>query len=234
MKTISQTALYYIILITLLFSNALSAQDIVTLKHTFYTSHFSKSKHIPVLVEYELTSAMVLCSSHISRKGEEFRPDPLLADETNLTNDYRYSGYDRGHNMSAQDNQCNNTGMDECFYFSNIFPQVHSFNAGIWESLEKIEREMAKVNGRIKVFIGSLGAATTIGEDHVVVPLYCWKIIYIPSKSKYRCYVFPNSSLNDKEVEHYSINYELIAQKAGISFNGETAVLLNKDSKRYN
>lgn len=233
MKNLFILCKYFVMVATLSFG-VLHAQDIVRLKHTYYTSYFSKTKRIPVLVEYELTSSMVSCSQHFTRKGEEFRPDPLLLTETDLTEDYKHSGYDRGHNMSAQDNQCSMLGMDECFYFSNIFPQIHSFNAGIWESLEKIEREMAKVNGRIKVFIGSLGTATVIGDDHVVVPLYCWKIIYIPSKGKYRCYVFPNNILNDKEVEHYSINYELIARKAGITFQGEFATLNINQNQKYN
>jgi len=168
---------------------------------------------------------MLACSEHIARKGERFKPDPELPDETDLQRDYTHSGYDRGHNMSAQDNECSVTGMDECFYFSNIFPQQHAFNAGTWEQLEKKEREDAELYGRIKVFIGSLGDPATIGEDHVVVPLYCWKIIYIPHLSEYDCYIFPNDTPTDKDIEHYSISLEMIEKKTGIYFSGEMATI---------
>src|SRR5689334_6156674 len=73
------------------------------LKHTFYTSTFSIEKHNPVLVEYVLTKQMLICSKKYKRTNK-FAPDPELHDETNLEKDYKKSGYDRGHNMSAEDN----------------------------------------------------------------------------------------------------------------------------------
>lgn len=168
---------------------------------------------------------MLACTEHITRKGERFKPDPELPNETDLQKDYTHSGYDRGHNMSAQDNECNRTGMDECFYFSNMFPQLHSFNAGTWEALERKEREEAQIYGSIKVFVGNLGTYATIGEDNVVVPTYCWKIIYIPSKNHYQCYIFPNDTRADKEIEDYNISLEIIERKTGIRFKGETATI---------
>lgn len=218
-----RVTLYFLFLF--LFSGCAPAQDIVVLHHTNYTTHFSKSKHIPVLVEYTLSASMLACDEHIHRKGEKFKPDPELPDETNLQRDYTHSGYDRGHNMSAQDNECSQTGMDECFYFSNMFPQLHAFNAGTWEELEKKEREEATQFGEIKVFIGNIGTLSTIGEDHVVVPAYCWKIIYIPSQTNYHCYIFPNDTPTDNDIEHYTISLDSLEMKTGISIKGTTATV---------
>ena len=50
-------------------------QDVVILKHTNYTSHYSKSKKYPVMVEWWITKAKVGCESPMARK-DNFKPDP--------------------------------------------------------------------------------------------------------------------------------------------------------------
>jgi len=66
------------ILFTLLIvSITLFSQDVVVLKHTNYTSHYSKSKKYPVMVEWWETRAKIGCSNPIPRK-DNFKPDPLL------------------------------------------------------------------------------------------------------------------------------------------------------------
>jgi endonuclease G len=207
-----------IFLLFILFSAISKGQDTVVLHHTYYTSTFIKSKHIPLLVEYTLTKEMVNCSEKIKRKNH-FSPDPLLHEATNLTVDYKGSHYDRGHNMSAADNGCNEDGMNECFYFSNMFPQVHSLNAGVWEKLEKQERSLAKEYKIIKVFIGSIGEIKKIGIDSVVVPEYCWKIIYIENKKEYECYIFPNTELEHADCETYKVALSEIENKTKIKFH---------------
>jgi endonuclease G len=168
---------------------------------------------------------MLQCEDNISRKGKKFAIDPELPEETDLQKDYLHSGYDRGHNMSAEDNKCNNIGMEECFYFSNMFPQIHSLNAGTWEELERKERKEANEYGSVKVFVGSLGKLCTIGEDNVVVPMYCWKIIYLQSTNEYECYIFPNEQPSDKNIEDYTTSLEIIEKKTGIYFKGEKAII---------
>ena len=117
------------------------AQDVVVLKHTNYTTHFSKSKKYPVMVEWWETKAKVGCSTPLPRK-DNFKPDPQLVSETDLENDYKGSGLDRGHMMPAKSNQCQTQQVqDECFYFSNMSAQYHSLNAGDWKTLETATRE---------------------------------------------------------------------------------------------
>ena len=125
---------------------------------------------------------MLQCSERIPRQ-KKFTPDPKHTDITNLAKDYRNSGYDRGHNMNADDNKCDADGMKECFYYSNMTPQPHSFNAGRWEDLEKLERTDATSLGKVIVTIGSVGKQETIGPDKVVVPKYMWKVLYFPDKN---------------------------------------------------
>ena len=119
------------------------AQDVVILKHTNYTSHYSKSKKYPVMVEWWITKAKIGCPTPLARK-DNFKPDPKLPNETDLINDYKGSGTDRGHMMPAAENLCQTPAVqDECFYFSNMAAQYHSLNAGDWKSVEMLERQIS-------------------------------------------------------------------------------------------
>jgi DNA/RNA endonuclease G (NUC1) len=66
-----------IALLSIFTTLALNAQDVVTLKHKVYTTHYSKSKHYPVEVEWWITKASLTCTDKVKR-GDKFIPDPLL------------------------------------------------------------------------------------------------------------------------------------------------------------
>jgi endonuclease G len=228
-------SVYRILLLALLLSAPVYAQhisdvaghpNIKKLKYQYYTSYFSTQKHIPILVTYKLTRSMVACSAEnrIKRRNN-FRSDPEFKEETVLQKDYTHSGYDRGHNMSAADNACDSTGMRECFYFSNITPQPHSFNAGVWEQLEKQERTEAIYYETIIVSIGSIGTENTIGVDEVVVPKWMWKVIFIPDMGEYECYIFPDADGDDDVLDKYQTTLKYIEKEAGVRFHQGAARL---------
>jgi endonuclease G len=191
------------LLLGLLLVVSLSANaQTVVLKHKTYTSTYDTVRNYPVLVEYWLTKAMLVCPTRIPR-GNAFKPDPLLPKQTNLQSSYDGSGYDRGHNMNAEDNRCDKQGMDESFYFSNMTPQVPQLNRGVWKSLETEVREAAAVSDSIKVWMGSVGEQKVVGK--LSIPLYCWKVIYIKKSGQYFAWIFPNAVPTDKNVKYYEV-----------------------------
>ena len=161
--------------IVLLFSVlTIFAQDIVIFKHTNYTSHFSKSKRYPVMVEWWETKAKVGCPNPLPRK-DAFQPDPQDVQLTDIKADYVNSGFDRGHMSPAASNQCQTADVQiECFYMSNMAAQYHSLNAGDWKSLETATREWAIKDDSIHIWAGNIGEMKKIGK--VSVPKQCWKI----------------------------------------------------------
>ena len=166
-----------VVLLSLVFVSSSQIQDEVVLKHTNYTSLFSKSKKYPVMVEWWVTKSMVTCSTPLKRK-DNFKPDPLLPEHTNIAKDYVGSGYDRGHMMPAADNLCQTQLIqDESFYFSNMSAQTHRLNAGDWKSLETFTREESKIKDSIHVWAGNVGEIKKIGS--VSIPKYCWKVIQL-------------------------------------------------------
>jgi len=190
-----------LLVITFLVSFSAYSQTVV-LKHKTYTSTYDIQKNYPVLVEYWLTKAMLVCPVRIPR-GTAFKPDPLLKKETDLQSSYDGSGYDRGHNMNAEDNRCDKVGMDESFYFSNMTPQVPQLNRGVWKSLETEVRETAAVSDSVMVWMGSIGEIKKIKK--LSIPSHCWKVIYIKKSGQYFAWIFPNEIPKNKEVKSYEV-----------------------------
>lgn len=186
-----------LVVVVVLVGGNLFAQDVVILKHKNYTSHFSKSKKYPVVVEWWVTKAKVGCPTPLPRK-DNFKPDPQLPTETNIGPDYIKSGYDRGHVTPAADNLCQTQEeQDECFYYSNMLPQTHTLNAGIWKTLETQTRLWALEQDSIQVWAGGIGEKAKIGS--VSVPELCWKVLYFKSTKSYQAFLFKNDK--DKPLD---------------------------------
>jgi len=192
------------------------SQDTIRLKHTNYTSVFSKSKKYPVLVEWWLTKSMVSCGTPLKRK-DNFKPDPKLPVETDIADDYVGSGVDRGHMMPAAENLCQTSEIqDECFYFSNMTAQYHSLNAGDWKSVETWEREMAVENDSIHIWCGSMGEIKKIGL--VSIPKVCWKIIYIKKSKEWFGFLFDNTMDKPTGMYSHKVDKKIIEKKTGFKF----------------
>jgi endonuclease G len=205
-----------VILLSLLFVSSSQIQDQVVLKHTNYTSLFSKSKKYPVMVEWWVTKAMVSCPTPLKRK-DNFKPDPLLPEHTNIVKDYVGSGYDRGHMMPAADNLCQTQLIqDESFYFSNMSAQTHRLNAGDWKSLETFTREESSLKDSIHVWAGNVGEVKKIGS--VSVPKYCWKVIYIKKENKWVAYLFENNTSNPDGFKNNEVTLKEITTLTGFKF----------------
>jgi len=205
-----------IALLSLFVSVAVNAQDVAVLKHTNYTSHYSKSKKYPVMVEWWETKAKVACEKPLARV-DRFKPDPLLVTETDLEDDYKGSGFDRGHLMPAKSNQCQTPEVqNECFYFSNMAAQYHRLNAGDWKSLETLTREWATANDSVHIWAGNVGELKRIGK--VAVPKQCWKVIHIKKSNEWSFYLFDNDLSNPDGIHNNKVLREDIEKLTGFKF----------------
>ena len=200
----------------ILMSSLLFSQDTIRIKHTNYTTVFSKTKHYPVLVEWWTTKSMVTCKTPLKRK-DNFKPDPQLPKETDLLKDYVGSGTDRGHMMPAADNLCQTSQVqDECFYFSNMIPQTHTLNAGIWKTLEVQTRTWALEKDSIHVWAGAVGVKEKIGT--VTVPTQCWKVVYIKKSKEWMAFLFENNKDKPGSLEAVKVEVADIQKLTGFKF----------------
>lgn len=210
--------LYFIsvILLSFLLISSTPEIDEIVLKHKNYTSVFNIWKKYPVMVEWWVTKAKVNCPKPLKRK-DNFKPDPLLPEHTNLSQDYVNSGYDRGHMMPAADNLCQTQLVqDESFYFSNMSAQTPQLNRGDWKSLETFTRDEAKLKDSIHVWVGNVGEIKKIGR--VSVPKYCWKVIHIKKENKWIAYLFENNTSSPDGFKNNEVSLKEIMALTGFTF----------------
>lgn len=205
-----------ILLSFVLISMTSIAQDVVVIKHTNYTTHYSKSKMYPVMVEWWLTKSMISCPTPLKRK-DNFKPDPKLVKETDIAQDYVGSGTDRGHMMPAAENLCQTPAVqDECFYFSNMSAQYHSLNAGDWKSVETLERQIASEKDSVRIWCGNIGEIKRIGR--VAVPKQCWKVIYVKGTKEWKAFLFDNNTNKPDGYQNNQVEVSVIEKLTGFKF----------------
>ena len=115
------------------------------------------------------------------QRNDNFRPDVAIRTGSATPEDYRGSGYDRGHLVPAADMAYDAAAMDETFLLSNITPQARNFNQGIWRELEELTRDWAKKFGRLYVVSGPVLTREPkgyIGRDNeVAIPAAYFKVL---------------------------------------------------------
>ncbi len=110
-------------------------------------------------------------------RTDHFRADTSIITGSAGPDDYRNSGFTRGHLCPAANCEFDSTAYEESFLLSNMSPQLPGFNSGIWKALEEWERRQAHKYDSVWVvtgplFIHDLG---TIGNDSVTIPGYFYK-----------------------------------------------------------
>lgn len=214
--------IYFVGLIVLI-TNSLAAQELLPtstgqiIKHQYYTLSYSETDEQAEWVYYILTPDLI--NGNQSRT-DNFREDPLVKTTSAQLNDYKGSGYDRGHLCPAGDMKLNHAAMSETFYMSNMSPQNPSFNRGIWKKLESVVRNWAITEGKIYVVTAGVLSSNigSIGANHVSVPKYYYKVVYDPTGSKKMiALVLPNQK-GVGELQDYVITVDSLEILTGIDF----------------
>lgn len=210
-----------IALILVAFSFNSHGQDIVKIRNQNFTSYFSKSQHLPVLVVYTLTPDMFDCVRTRGGNDARLAADPQLPEATSLMEDYNNSLFDNAQMMAPEENTCDKDAYAESFYFTNVMPMPKHLYKDLWEKLHEKEVVKAKKFKKVKVFSGTVGRNWVIGKDNnVIVPEWCWKVIYVPSTDEYLCYQFHNiEPFNEKDkLENHKVDINTIESLAGVHF----------------
>lgn len=187
-------------------------------QHTGYVvSHNSKWK-IPNWVAYELTRREV---AGTNPRNDEFCPDPDVRGHKAQLEDYRGSGYDRGHMAPAADMKWSKKVMRESFYLSNMCPQNPSLNRGDWNDLEEKVRKWAKRDSAIIVVCGPIipKRPKTIGHGKVAVPTAFFKVVLSPYGGQTSAigFIMPNEKCN-APLKTYARTIDEVEAATGFDF----------------
>lgn len=187
-------------------------------EHKGYTVSYNTTWLIPNWVAYELTDEEVV--GQISR-ADKFVPDPDIKGRCSTTDDYKGSGYDRGHMAPAGDMKWDAKAMEESFYTTNICPQDHNLNAGDWKELEEQVRDWAIKNEKVYVVCGPIVKKNyaTVGANNVAVPDSFYKVVLMYRDGSWRSlgFVFANKSGN-KPLDTYAKSVDEVEKLTGLDF----------------
>ncbi|SFN91816.1 endonuclease G [Bizionia echini] len=186
--------------------------------HQGYSLSYSESHEQAEWVAYELKK------EHLSQTNFErpyFEIDKAVKTGAANWRNYKNSGYDRGHLCPAADRRYSKEAHDETFLTSNISPQNHDFNSGIWNTLEQKTRYWAsKYNGVFVVTGGVLGRnLKTIGSEKVAVPNQFYKIIldYNDGNPKVLAFLMPHVN-SIKPLYEFVVSVDTVEELTGIDF----------------
>jgi endonuclease G len=186
--------------------------------HESYSLSYSEPHEQAEWVAYELKK------SHLSNsnfKRPYFEIDKAVKTGAASWRNYKNSGYDRGHLCPAGDRNYSQAAHDETFLTSNISPQDHEFNSGIWNTLEQKVRYWANKYDGVFVVTGGVlkGNLETIGEERVAIPKQFYKIILDANSGNIKMIAFLISHRNSKEpLYKFVVSVDSIEALTGIDF----------------
>ena len=187
--------------------------------HLGYTLSYNYRHRIPNWVAWELTAAE---TQGTEPRASGFRPDPDVRGTQADDDDYRGSGWDRGHMAPAADMKWSRQAMRESFYLSNVCPQNQNNNRGDWKELEEKTRELAQRYGKVWIAAGPIvGKAQhgRIGQNRVTVPDMFYKVLLIRHNGKYEGigFVFKNEA-GSRHLGAYARTIDEVEMLSGIDF----------------
>ena len=183
---------------------------------------------------YELRADMLVKNTN---RTDDFRADPKISTGSSTPEDFKGTGYDRGHLTPAADMAFDKKAMSETFYMSNMSPQAAAFNRGIWQKLESEVRTWTKKFGKVYVVSGpvlekSASKYEKIGKSNVSIPQFYYKVILAPlyadkedaanpAEAKDVAaigFLLPNDACKGKKFWDFACTVDEVESRTGIDF----------------
>ena len=149
----------------------------IILRKKSYVVSYNQDTRMPNWVVWQLTAEHT--DGELKRMNnfheEENCPRPRAT-----LQDYKGSGWSRGHMCPAGDNKWSRDAMYDSFSLVNVCPQDSKLNSGVWNSLEMDCRQWARQYGEVYIVCGPVlmkRQHETIGPNKVVVPEAFFKVV---------------------------------------------------------
>ncbi len=200
-----------------------SSRAVRLLKNEGYIAGYSDVMGNPLWVAYRMKDVETL---EAPKRPEEFRVDPRTTARVEPS-DYTRSGYDRGHLAPnyAIATRYGKAAQEETFLMSNIVPQRHALNAGLWKALEqKIATNYAARFEEVWVVAGPVfGEKPAWLRRRVAVPEGFFMIVVDESEGRVRAqaFLFPQEIPEGAGLADYARSIDEIESRTGLDFLSE-------------
>lgn len=150
----------------------------ILLKRFCYSVSYNSNTRQPNWVMWQLTAEH---TDGIYGRINTFFEDEEIPVPRATLNDYRGSGWSRGHMCPAGDNKWDKKAMYDTFLLTNVCPQNANLNSGVWNRIEMDCRKWAKKYGSIYIICGPIFFKSQeherIGPNRIPVPEAFFKVI---------------------------------------------------------
>lgn len=188
------------------------------IKKKAYIVSYNKDSKTPNWVAWHLTAEHT--DGPYRRLGNFHEEEDVPVPRATL-DDYRGSGWSRGHMCPAGDNKWDETAMFESFSLVNVCPQNASLNSGLWNSIEMDCRKWARRYGDIYIVCGPVfynREHEVIGYNEVYVPEAFFKVVLcLNGKPKAMGFVVKNTDGNKKRDLYYN-SIDQVERITGMDF----------------
>lgn len=161
-----------------------------------------------------LTADGIAAAETVDRE-DVFHADSRIAPQNRAElEDYRRSGYDRGHMAPAAD-MTSVKAQDESFSLANMVPQLPELNRGMWSRMESTTRNLAKQYGEVYVVTGPafIGKNLKRLNGRVFVPTHTYKAVYLPTVKQAGVWWAENSG---KGTSYEVISVDELSARTGV------------------
>lgn len=187
--------------------------------HQYYSMSYREKFEQPEWVAYRLTKD-IISGSHVKR-DDNFRDDPLVSTRSASKYDYKRSGYDRGHLVPAGDMNFDKTAMSETFFMSNMSPQKHNFNGGVWRELEEQTRDWVRDFKVVNIVSGPVLTREPIdyiGDNDVAVPAAYYKVLMTEGKTPRAIGFLMDHETSDEPLQSFMVTIDEVEEATGLDF----------------
>lgn len=181
----------------------------------FAVLHSGNTK-TPVYVAQRL-NRQILEDANEKRSKRFFADARLPSGERAELEDYKNSGYSRGHMAPAGDMDTP-TAMAQSFSLANMVPQNAQHNGGAWNKIEQDTRQYVKrAKGDVYVITGPVftDSGPRIGANGVKVPTYLYKLVYDAVYQRAWAHWQEN---REGETVSRPISYQELVKRTGVEF----------------
>ncbi|MBF5059075.1 DNA/RNA non-specific endonuclease [Candidatus Neptunochlamydia vexilliferae] len=206
-------------------------ENFPTLEKKGYTVHYDGSKKIPLWTHEHLTPENL--KKNINRRYKFKEDKSIYPLHRSTPADYKYSGFDKGQMVPRADRRTSAEATKETFVLSNVAPQNHPFNGGIWAKLENHIRQLVFSGSydTVDVITGPLFLPykkhgkkyvkyQVIGENNVAVPTHFYKVVYGHKNrtTKVWTYLIPVENYQSNDPYDYRVPLSKIEKLSGLIF----------------
>ncbi|WP_024852254.1 DNA/RNA non-specific endonuclease [Hydrogenovibrio kuenenii] len=192
-----------------------------TLRNDGYMVGYSEKLGNPLWVTYRVTQNR----KKFGKRGEFHADWRSLRHVT--TDDYRRTGYDRGHMAPNYliASRYGRTAQLQTFLMTNITPQKHKFNAKIWQRLEEVSADVfSKEFKSFWVVTGPIFDAKpkTLKGSKIAIPTAFYKIFVRPAIDDKPpialAFIMPQTAKPNDSLLKYVVPIDEVEKRTGIDF----------------